>query len=229
MHLQQHAAACRRRSGRMPRLATPGSGASARPCTRTTKMPLAAGFQWREAQVRAVVGKPSSRPELAAVHHVAADAVGPAEQRGGARHVAGAPAPRAPPSWRRAGRAPRSSSCAPRRSLAGCRPRRASRSRRRAWRRSGSRRRPARSARRGPRTSTLSMKACGDWRRQARIEAQHHALVDAAARELGQLVAQRGDARRRQLGLAGAARRSSRADAARRSARSAAGRGAAPR
>ena len=60
---------CRRRSGRTPRLATPSSGASARPCTRTTKMPLAAGSRVREAQVqraKAVAAPRRARAELAA-------------------------------------------------------------------------------------------------------------------------------------------------------------------
>ena len=48
--------------GRTPRLATPGSGASARPCTRTTKMPGAAGRGWPKR--RFSVGVPSSRPSL---------------------------------------------------------------------------------------------------------------------------------------------------------------------
>ena len=107
--------------------------------------------------------------------------------------------------------------------------RRASRSRRRAGRRSGSRRRPARSRRRGPSTSTRSMKASGDCAAKRGVEAQDHHLLDAAALELAELVAQRRDPCRRRLGLAGEARRSSRADSARSSSPSAAGRGAPPR
>ena len=69
----------------------------------------------------------------------------------------------------------------------------------------------------------------GNLGRQPGIERKHHALVDAAARQFGQLVAQGGDAGGRQFGLARQRPRSSRADAARRSARSWARRGAAPR
>jgi hypothetical protein len=43
----------------------------------------------------------------------------------------------------------------------------------------------------------------GRLRGETLVEAQHHHLVDAAALELGELVAQRRDARRRGLGLAG--------------------------
>ena len=50
------------------------------------------------------------------------------------------------------------------------------------------------------------MKSVGRQRRQVLVEAQQDHVVDAAALELDDLVAQRGDARRRQLGLAGAAR-----------------------
>jgi hypothetical protein len=43
----------------------------------------------------------------------------------------------------------------------------------------------------------------GNLARQTRIEREHHALVDAALGQLAELVAQGGDARRRQFGLAG--------------------------
>ena len=114
--------------------------------------------------------------------------------------------------------------------LGGCRRHRAWRSRRRAWRRSGSRRRPARIARPGRATSTLSMKASGNLARTAgHRTAGRRIWSTPQLRQLGQLVAQGGDAGRRQFGLAVQRRRSSRADAARRSARSWARRGAAPR
>ncbi len=82
--------------GRRPRLATPASGASPRPWTRTTKTPIAAGRGCGKRRFR--VRKPSPRPaaalaeraaELGAVDDVAADAVGPAEQGLGLLHVAG--------------------------------------------------------------------------------------------------------------------------------------------
>ena len=49
------------------------------------------------------------------------------------------------------------------------------------------------------------MKASGDSDGEVLVEAQQDHVVDAAALELDDLVAQRGDARRRELGLAGAA------------------------
>ena len=82
MDFEQHAA---RSStvGRTPRLATPGSGSSARPCTRTTKMPASAGRLWAIAQVER--GKAEIAAELRAVHDVAADRIRAAER--GARRV----------------------------------------------------------------------------------------------------------------------------------------------
>ena len=144
----------------------------------TTKMPLAAGCGW--AKRRFSVRKPSSSrrwrqpaPQLAAVDHVAADAVRAGRAARRPPPCRRRPAPRAPPSSTRACRALRSCSCARRRSPRARRRRRAWRSRRRAWRRSGNRRRPARSARPGRRTSTSSMNACGRQRGEARVEAQH--------------------------------------------------------
>ena len=97
----------------------------ARPCTRTTKMPIAAGLRMRgsagsacESRRRGRAALAERAAELGAVDDVAADAVGPAEQRRRPASCRRRRARRAPPSSRRAGRAPRSSSCARRRSRA---------------------------------------------------------------------------------------------------------------
>ena len=184
----------------MPRLATPGSGCVGQAVHLHREDAAGRRLPVREAQVERREAELAA--QLAAMHHVAADAVGPAQQRAPRRPCRRGPAPRARRNWRRAGRAPRSCSCARRRSRAPGRRRRASRSRRRAWRRSGSRRPPARTSRPGPRTSTSSMKASGTWLDSRASNGQHDALVDAAGGQFGELVAQRGDARRRQFRLA---------------------------
>ncbi len=153
-----------RPSGRTPRLATPRSGCVARPSTRTDEDAAGSRLPVREAQVQG--RKAELAAELAAMHHMAADGVRPAEQRRTPAPCRRRPAPRAPPNCTRAARAPRSCSCAPRRSRARRRPRRASRSRRRAARRSGSRRRPARTALQ-PVDQHLLDEVLGRQRRQA--------------------------------------------------------------
>ena len=184
---------------------------AARPCTRTTKMPIAAGrgcgkrrLRVRKPSSRPGALAPSARPSLAPWIDVAADAVGAAEQGLGALHVAvgerGA--------HRRARdaqavhlvahhpgdvEAARLAGAVEHRVVAG------------AARAEAEVVADQHIARAEPGDQHVVDERGRRLRGERSVEAADDDLLDAAARELGELVAQRRDAGRRRLGLAGSA------------------------